>query len=74
MLSLKNEIVSLDPFARVNVVEPGWTVTHMARPALDQPGVIARAVASHAAAPAGARGGRGARRGPCSPRPSPAGT
>jgi len=46
MLSLKNEIVSLDPFARVNIVEPGWTVTHMARPALDQPGVIARAVAS----------------------------
>jgi len=46
MLSLKNEIVSLDPFARVNIVEPGWTVTHMARPALDQPGVIGRAVAT----------------------------
>ena len=46
MLSLKNEIVTLDPFARVNVVEPGWTVTHMARPALDQPGVIGRAVAT----------------------------
>lgn len=40
-LSLKNEIVRLDPFARVNVVEPGWTVTHMVRPELETPGVIA---------------------------------
>ncbi len=40
--SLKNEVVALDPWARVNVVEPGWTVTHMARPALEQPGVIDR--------------------------------
>ena len=46
MLSLKNEIVRLDPLGRVNVVEPGWTVTHMARPALDEPGVIARALAT----------------------------
>jgi len=38
--SLKHEIVDLDPYGRVNMVEPGWTVTHMARPALDQPGVI----------------------------------
>jgi len=44
MRSLKNEIVRLDPFGRVNVVEPGWTVTHMARPTLDQPGVIAKAL------------------------------
>ena len=28
-LSLKNEIVALDPRARVNLVEPGWTVTPM---------------------------------------------
>ena len=28
-LSLKNEIVTLDPRARVNLVEPGWTVTPM---------------------------------------------
>ncbi|MCY2962007.1 MAG: SDR family oxidoreductase [Planctomycetota bacterium] len=42
--SLKNEIVELDPFARVNLIEPGWTVTHMARPALQQPGVIERVV------------------------------
>lgn len=41
-LSLKNEIVRLDPYGRVNVIEPGWTVTHMARPALDQPGAIER--------------------------------
>jgi len=30
VLSLKNEIVALDPRARVNLVEPGWTVTPMA--------------------------------------------
>lgn len=42
--SLKNEIVELDPFARVNMIEPGWTVTHMARPALEEPGVIAGVV------------------------------
>jgi len=42
--SLKNEIVELDPFARVNLIEPGWTVTHMARPALQVPGVIERVV------------------------------
>ncbi len=39
--SLKNEIVELDPYARVNMIEPGWTITHMARPALEQPGVVA---------------------------------
>lgn len=39
--TLKNEIVRLDPCARVNMVEPGWTVTHMVRPELDEPGVIA---------------------------------
>lgn len=39
--SLKNEVVRLDPFARVNMVEPGWTVTEMAREALNQPGKIA---------------------------------
>lgn len=42
--TLKNEIVELDPFARVNMIEPGWTVTHMARPALQQAGVIAKVV------------------------------
>jgi 3-oxoacyl-[acyl-carrier protein] reductase len=38
--SLKNEVVRLDPYARVNLVEPGWTVTRMAREALDAPGKI----------------------------------
>jgi 3-oxoacyl-[acyl-carrier protein] reductase len=42
--SLKNEIVQLDPYGRVNAVEPGWTVTHMARPALSRPGHVERAV------------------------------
>lgn len=41
--TLKNEIVRLDPAGRVNLVEPGWTVTHMAKPALDVPGAIQRA-------------------------------
>ena len=42
--SLKNEIVALDPYGRVNLVEPGWTVTHMAREALEQKGAIASVV------------------------------
>jgi 3-oxoacyl-[acyl-carrier protein] reductase len=42
--TLKNEIVRLDPYGRVNAVEPGWTVTHMARPALSRPGHVERAV------------------------------
>ena len=42
--TLKNEIVELDPFARVNMIEPGWTVTHMARPALKVAGVISKVV------------------------------
>jgi 3-oxoacyl-[acyl-carrier protein] reductase len=28
----------------VNLIEPGWTVTHMARPALQVPGLIERVV------------------------------
>lgn len=44
MRSLKNEVVALDPCARVNVVEPGWTVTHMAREALEEPGTVERVV------------------------------
>jgi len=30
VLTLKNEIVHVDPWARVNLVDPGWTVTPMA--------------------------------------------
>lgn len=33
--TLKNEVVSVDPHARVNLVEPGWTVTEMVRAELD---------------------------------------
>jgi len=40
--TLKNEIVRLDPAGRVNLIEPGWTVTHLARPALQQPGAVER--------------------------------
>lgn len=42
--TLKNEITRLDPYARVNLVEPGWTKTHMARPALDDDAVVRRVV------------------------------
>ena len=42
--SLKNEIVALDPFGRVNLVEPGWTATEMARPTLEQSGRVERIV------------------------------
>jgi 3-oxoacyl-[acyl-carrier protein] reductase len=37
LLSLKNEIVRIAPRGRVNVVCPGWTVTPMARGALEDP-------------------------------------
>ncbi len=37
MLTLKNEIVAIDPYARVNVVEPGWTMTEMARERVSSP-------------------------------------
>jgi 3-oxoacyl-[acyl-carrier protein] reductase len=33
--TLKNEIVAVDPAARVNLVEPGWTVTPTVAPAID---------------------------------------
>ncbi|HEX9637538.1 MAG TPA: SDR family oxidoreductase [Acidobacteriota bacterium] len=42
--TLKNEIVAIDPYARVNLVEPGWTVTPMSQAALDQPGAIERSL------------------------------
>jgi 3-oxoacyl-[acyl-carrier protein] reductase len=38
--SLKNEIVALDPKGRVNLVEPGWTVTPMAAETLAREGKI----------------------------------
>ena len=44
MRSLKNEIVALDPYGRVNVVEPGWTVTEMTQGSLDTPGIVEKVV------------------------------
>lgn len=41
--TLKNELPQLDPGARVNLVEPGWTVTAMARPALEDDAQVERA-------------------------------
>ncbi len=37
MMTLKNEIVDIDPYARVNLVEPGWTMTEMVREHLSSP-------------------------------------
>jgi 3-oxoacyl-[acyl-carrier protein] reductase len=39
-LSLKNEIVHLARKGRVNLVNPGWTVTRMAEKALDDDDMI----------------------------------
>jgi 3-oxoacyl-[acyl-carrier protein] reductase len=41
-LSLKNEIVHADPWARVNLVDPGWTVTPMAAETLERTGQLDR--------------------------------
>jgi 3-oxoacyl-[acyl-carrier protein] reductase len=46
MLSLKNEIVRLDPQARVNLVEPGWTATPMTGDELEDPQLVARVLAT----------------------------
>jgi 3-oxoacyl-[acyl-carrier protein] reductase len=43
-LTLKNEIVQIDPFGRVNMISPGWTVTHNVRASLDKPGAVSRVV------------------------------
>ncbi|PRQ08503.1 SDR family NAD(P)-dependent oxidoreductase [Enhygromyxa salina] len=48
MRSLKNELVALDPWARVNLVEPGWTVTPMAEAALAEEGTVDRVCATMA--------------------------
>jgi 3-oxoacyl-[acyl-carrier protein] reductase len=43
MLTLKNEIVALDPRGRVNLLVPGWTATHVDRPALRDLDLVRRA-------------------------------
>lgn len=40
--SLKNEIARIAPKGRVNTVAPGWTMTEMAREALDDPEALSR--------------------------------
>ena len=40
VLTLKNEITTIDRWARVNLVEPGWTVTPMAEATLEASGAI----------------------------------
>ena len=40
--SLKNEIVRIAPAGRVNTICPGWTMTEMARDALDDPEALPR--------------------------------
>ncbi len=42
--SLKNEIVAIDPYARVNLIEPGYTATPMARSTLGDPEAVRRIV------------------------------
>jgi 3-oxoacyl-[acyl-carrier protein] reductase len=42
LLSLKNEVVRVAPFARVNAVCPGWTASPMTRRELDDPALIER--------------------------------
>ena len=44
MRTLKNEIVEIDPYARVNVVEPGWTVTEMTKRTVQDPDVVSKVV------------------------------
>ncbi|MHC4932447.1 MAG: SDR family NAD(P)-dependent oxidoreductase [Planctomycetota bacterium] len=43
-MTLKNEIASLDPLGRVNLLEPGWTATHVPRPALEDLDALRRTV------------------------------
>ena len=38
----KNEIVALDPAGRVNLLEPGWTVTHVPRENLQDKAAVDR--------------------------------
>jgi 3-oxoacyl-[acyl-carrier protein] reductase len=45
-LTLKNEIVGLDPRGRVNLVEPGWTVTPVIEECLSKSGMLESTLAT----------------------------
>jgi 3-oxoacyl-[acyl-carrier protein] reductase len=47
-LTLKNEIVTLDPRGRVNLVEPGWTVTPMTEASLRDEALVRRVTSTAA--------------------------
>ncbi len=40
--TLKNEVTRIDPLARVNVIEPGWSQGEVVRPELQAPGMVTR--------------------------------
>ncbi len=40
--TLKNEVTRIDPLARVNVIEPGWSQGEVVRPELQASGMVAR--------------------------------
>lgn len=44
--SVKNELPRVAPFARINLVEPGWTVTPMAAKGLEDDAAVERIVAT----------------------------
>jgi 3-oxoacyl-[acyl-carrier protein] reductase len=46
--TVKNEIVALDPYARANAVDPGWTVTEMVRAELADDAVVQRVTSTMA--------------------------
>ncbi len=46
--TLKNEIARVDPYARVNLVEPGWTVTAMVRNELEDDAHVERVTSTMA--------------------------
>ena len=48
--SLKTEIVAVDPRARVNMVEPGWTLTDRVAATAGQPGNVERVAATRSLA------------------------
>ena len=45
-LSLKNEIVKIAPWGRVNCVSPGWVKTPMAEESLKDPDILYAALAT----------------------------